>query len=80
MQNKESYQRVKKQAAAKIGFYTRAAIYVFVNSFLIIINLSTSSQYLWFKWPLTAGCIGDNNIGLNTLDFQDERRASWQMT
>jgi len=58
MQNEESYQRVKKQVAAKIGFYTQAAIYVFVKSFLIIINLPTSRQYLWFKSPLTAGCIG----------------------
>ena len=43
---------------AKIGFYIHLAVYVGVNILLIIINLLTSSQYLWFRWPLIGWGIG----------------------
>jgi ABC-type uncharacterized transport system fused permease/ATPase subunit len=69
MQNEESYQRVKKRVEAKIGFYTHAAIYVVVNFLLIIINLTTSSQYLWFKWPLIGWGIGLGFHALGTYVF-----------
>lgn len=52
MENQEAYQKAKKRVEAKIGFYVHLAVYVAVNTLLIIINLLTSSQYLWFKWPL----------------------------
>jgi len=34
------------------------AVYAGVNTLLIIINLITSTQYLWFKWPLVGWGIG----------------------
>lgn len=52
MIDQEAYQRAKKRVEAKIGFYIHLAIYMAVNIFLIAINLSTSTQYFWFKWPL----------------------------
>lgn len=52
MENQEAYRRAKRRAEAKIGFYIHLAVYVGVNILLIIINLSTSPQYIWFKWPL----------------------------
>ncbi len=52
MENQEVYQRAKKRVEAKIGFYIHLAVYAGVNILLIIINLSTSPQYIWFKWPL----------------------------
>lgn len=69
MQNGESYQRVKKRVEAKIGFYTHAAVYVVVNFLLIIINLATSSHYLWFKWPLIGWGIGLGFHALGTYVF-----------
>ena len=58
MENQEAYQRAKKRAEAKLGFYLHLAVYIVVNILLIIINLSTSAQYLWFKWPLIGWGIG----------------------
>ena len=52
MNNQETYQRAKKRAEAKYYFYRHLAIYIAVNILLIIINLSTSTETLWFKWPL----------------------------
>lgn len=58
MQNEESYRRVKKRVEARISFYIHAAVFIVANFLLIIINLITSSQYLWFKWPLMGWSIG----------------------
>ena len=58
MENQEAYQKAKKRVEAKIGFYIHLAVYVGVNILLIIINLVTSSEYLWFKWPLIGWGIG----------------------
>ena len=58
MEKEETYQKAKKRVEAKIGFYIHLAVYVGVNILLIVINLITSSEYLWFKWPLIGWGIG----------------------
>jgi hypothetical protein len=52
MKNHEAYRRAKERVEVKIGFYIHVSIYISVNILLIIINVSTSSGYYWFKWPL----------------------------
>ena len=52
MENQEAYQRAKTRAEAKFGFYVHLTIYMAVSIVLVIINLTTSPEYLWFKWPL----------------------------
>ncbi|MCJ7773858.1 MAG: 2TM domain-containing protein [Desulfobacterales bacterium] len=42
----------------KFGFFIHLSVYIVVNLLLIIINLSTSTQYLWFKWPLMGWGVG----------------------
>ncbi len=54
----ETQQRAYRRAAAKLGFCIHLVAYLTVNPFLIFINYSTSSQYLWFKWPLFGWGIG----------------------
>ena len=58
MENQDAYKKAEKRVEAKIGFYTHLAVYVGVNILLIIINLLTSTQELWFKWPLIGWGIG----------------------
>ena len=58
MKNQQAYQRARRMAAAKFGFYIHLSVYIAVNILLIIINLSTYSKYLWFKWPLIGWGIG----------------------
>ncbi len=40
------------------GFYAHLAAYVAVNVFLILVNLVTSSGFLWFIFPLAGWGIG----------------------
>ena len=56
--NQDAYQRAKRRAEAKFGFYLHLAVYIAVNIVLAIVNLSTSTEYLWFKWPLIGWGIG----------------------
>ena len=58
MENQEAYEKARKKVEAKIGFYIHLAVYAGVNTLLIVINLITSTQYLWFKWPLIGWGIG----------------------
>ena len=58
MENNEAYQRAKQRVEAKIGFYIHLAVYIGVNILLMVINLASSPQYLWFKWPLIGWGIG----------------------
>jgi hypothetical protein len=52
MNNQEVYERAKKRVEAKVGFYRHLTIYIAVCALLIIINFSTSTEYIWFIWPL----------------------------
>jgi hypothetical protein len=58
MENQEAYQKAKARVEAKLGFYIHLAVYVGVNILLVIVNLLSSPQYLWFKWPLIGWGIG----------------------
>ena len=58
METQEAYRRAQKRVAAKIGFYIHFAIYLIVSIALTSINLGSSSEYLWFKWPVMGWGIG----------------------
>jgi hypothetical protein len=46
----ESYKRAKARVAKIRAFYSHLATYIVVNIMLIIINLLTSPDSLWFYW------------------------------
>ena len=52
MEQSEAYQSAKKRVEAKMGFYTHLSVYVAVIVFLAIINVATSSETIWFHWPM----------------------------
>ncbi|GGE38376.1 2TM domain-containing protein [Actibacterium pelagium] len=52
MAQEEIYEKARQRAEAKYGFFVHAVVYVAVMLLLLIINLLTSSGYLWFIWPL----------------------------
>lgn len=58
MEDQDPYERAKKRVETRIGFYIHLFVYLTVNTLLIIINLTTSPQYYWFKWPLLGWGIG----------------------
>jgi hypothetical protein len=69
MENQEAYQRAKKRVEIKIGFYIHLSVYIGVNILLLIINLITSPQVLWFKFPLIGWGIGVFFHGLGVFVF-----------
>lgn len=58
MEHQEAYEKARKKVEAKIGFYIHLAVFVGVNLLLIVINLISSPEHLWFKWPLMGWGIG----------------------
>ncbi|MCE9532262.1 MAG: 2TM domain-containing protein [Planctomycetes bacterium] len=48
----------RKVVNGRLGFNIHLAVYLAVNALLIIINLATSSGYLWFLWPLFGWGLG----------------------
>ena len=42
----------QRRASAKLAFYKHLAAYALVNIALLVINLATSPETLWFYWPL----------------------------
>jgi hypothetical protein len=52
------YNKAKKNVEIKISFFIHLVIYILVNGLLIIINLKTKPDILWFKWPLIGWGIG----------------------
>ncbi len=71
MENQEAYEKARKRVESKVEFYTHLAAYVVVNAVLLIINLSTSPGYLWFKWPLMGWGIGLIFHGLEVFIFSE---------
>jgi hypothetical protein len=45
-ENKHTHRRVR------VEFYNHLIAFIVVNALLVGINLATSSDYLWFIWPL----------------------------
>ena len=58
MNDQQAYEKAKSRVEARIGFFIHLAVYIVVNGLLIIINITTSPQYLWFIWPLLGWGIG----------------------
>ena len=47
-----------RRVNARLALYVHLAVYVAVNALLIVINLATSTGYLWFWWPLFGWGLG----------------------
>jgi len=52
------YIKAKKRVDNLKGFYSNLLSYCVVIPFLIFINLMTSSNHLWFWWPMFGWGIG----------------------
>jgi len=58
MLSQDNPNTARRGAGARIGFHIHLTAYVLVNALLISLNLGTSTQHLWFKWPLLGWGIG----------------------
>ena len=71
MEDREAYNKARRRAGAKLGFYLHLAIYVATNIVLIAINLATTPQNLWFWWPSLGWGIGVFFHGLAVFAFSE---------
>ncbi len=63
----------------KLGFRIHLVVFVGINLLLIIINLSTSSDYLWVKWPIIGWGIGLFFHGMNVYVFPNSTTITDEM-
>lgn len=58
IQEQERYLRARARVHQLRGFYIHVGVFVVVNLYLLVINLVTNAQSLWFYWPLLAWSVG----------------------
>lgn len=79
-QNNDRYKEAKKRVAEEKKFYHHLGVYIVVNMFLVILNLVTSPDSLWFYWPMLGWGLGlflqgvgvFTNVGLSK-EWEDKR-------
>ena len=57
-EEKKFLERAERKAKQKIGLYIHAMVFVLVNLFLLILNLVTTPDKLWFYWSPLGWSIG----------------------
>jgi hypothetical protein len=62
------------RAKAKLGFINHLVMYVLVIGALVIVNLLTSRQHIWFVWPMFGWGIAILMHGLGVFAFGPEGR------
>lgn len=58
MDEQTKYEEAKKRVEEIKGFYYHLVSYIVVNVVLVVINLLTSPEYLWFIWPILGWGVG----------------------
>jgi hypothetical protein len=79
MEDQDRLADATKAVDAKIGFYVHLVVYAVVNAGLIAINLLTSTEHLWFKWPLLGWGVGVFFHALAVFVFPKGRSIREQM-
>jgi hypothetical protein len=54
----DRYRAAKSRVAQLRGFYVHLTTFVVVNAFLLVLNLLTDADSLWFYWVLLGWGIG----------------------
>lgn len=57
-ENSRKYLEAKKRVEEEKKFYYHLGSYIAVNTFLVILNLITSPNHLWFYWPMLGWGLG----------------------
>ena len=51
MADEERFAEAREHAKVKFDFYVHLVVYLVVIGALLIVNLLTGPEYLWFIWP-----------------------------
>lgn len=77
-QEEERYYQAKKRVEEIKGFYGNLISYIAVNTGLMVINLLTSPNYLWFFWPLLGWGIGVFFHAMKVFNFMPFFGKDWE--
>ena len=77
-QEEERYNQAKKRVEEIKGFYGNLISYIAVNTGLLIVNLLTSPNYLWFFWPLLGWGIGVFFHAMKVFNFIPFFGKDWE--
>jgi len=75
MDEEERYKRAKARVEELKGFYEHLTIYIGVNITLVIINLVTGPNVLWFYWVTVFWGIG---IIWHAIDVYGKLGKRWE--
>jgi hypothetical protein len=76
METTITYNDARRHVERKIGFFIHLAVYLVVNSGLMLFNLAVVPARLWAVWPLLGWGIGLLFHGLAT--FLSAPGANWK--
>ncbi|RKS96552.1 2TM domain-containing protein [Chryseobacterium defluvii] len=62
-----AYEKAARRVKELKGFYGNLTSYCLVIPFLLIINLLTSPEHLWFYWPMLGWGIGLTAHAINVF-------------
>ena len=71
----EKYKRAKSRVEELKGFYAHLITYIAVNLMLVVINLVTSPNHLWFYWVTVFWGIG---IIWHAISVYGKRGKKWE--
>ena len=77
MEDQELYKKAKQRAESKITFYIHLVVFLAVNFLLVVINLKSSPDRLWFIYPLLGWSLALLLHGLKVLgvfNFSDKKK------
>lgn len=74
----ERYYQAKKRVEEIKGFYGNLIAYVVVNLGLMVLNLVTSPNHLWFFWPMLGWGIGVVFHGLKVFNYSPFFNKDWE--
>ncbi len=77
-EEEERYYKARKQVERIKGFYGNLAAYIISNIGLLILNLATSPEYLWFFWPLLGWGIGVLVHGMIVFNYLPFFNKDWE--
>ncbi|WP_432671423.1 2TM domain-containing protein [Flavobacterium sp. SM2513] len=74
----DRYLKAQKKVEDLKGFYGNLSSYIFVNIGLLILNLLTSPEYLWFFYPLLGWGIGVAIHGMSVFNYMPFLNRDWE--
>jgi hypothetical protein len=76
--NEDRYNQAKKRVEEIKGFYGNLTSYITINIGLLILNLLTSPNHLWFFWPLLGWGIGVAIHGMKVFNYLPFFNQDWE--